>query len=260
MCDRQRLSLKRRGLEMGPWTTGPSEDPDRSSFKQKALRASLPRRGDEAARRAVHQQPDNGCYQAAQGSAKESLQAARLQDRRALLRPQPRSRCRACAFDLASWKPTSRTCDKAAACLATSTGHNLLTLLRLPRRALEASYARPPRIESTWRADMAVFSCCSRPPGPCWSALGVSQRRPWPRFSNYAALRSSGSESRRKARLNRTGMITEMAVTQEEHMTSTPTKVDYDIIAPPHRLRGTHDIQLPIALLPVPRLPKWNQQ
>ena len=88
MCDRQRLSLT-GGLEgLGQ---RPVEDPDRRA-QAEGLRALARRRGGAAR---GHQQPDPAVIGGGQGS----LQAAR-RDRRALLRPQPRSRRH--APDLAS--------------------------------------------------------------------------------------------------------------------------------------------------------------
>ena len=54
--------------------------------------------------------------------------------------------------------------------------------------------AGTPREAVAWRADMAVFSFCSRPPGPCWWHGGARKaaRRLSPPHS------SSGSESRKK--------------------------------------------------------------
>ena len=121
MCDRQRLSLT-GGLEgLGQ---RPVEDPDRRA-QAEGLRALARRRGGAAR---GHQQPDPAVIGGGQGS----LQAAR-RDRRALLRPQPRSRRH--APDLASG-PRERA------------------------QAIPAPRRRPQPIV----ADSAARSCCRRAP------------------------------------------------------------------------------------------------
>ena len=69
-------------------------------------------------------------------------------------------------------------------------GHNLSLLMR--QLTAPAPRARP------WRADMAVFSCCSRPPGPCWSHWG--SRKAARRFSPPHS--SSGSEAGKSHLIN----------------------------------------------------------
>ena len=155
-----------KALDNGPWKTRIAEP------KQKGFARW---RGDEAARRAV----TNNRTRLLSGVAKEAFKLrAEIVERS--FAPQPRSRRH--APDLASG-PRERA-----------------QAIPAPRRRPQPIVAdapthrrRHPRARP-WRADMAVFSCCSRPPGPCWSHWG--SRKAARRFSPPHS--SSGSESRKK--------------------------------------------------------------
>ena len=154
-----------RALNDSPWKTRIAA-PKQTGFSRW--------HGDEAARRAV----TNNRARLKSGVAREAFK----------LRAEIVERCFAHNLDRGgmrrTWLRGRENVHKRY--LLHVAGHNLSLLMRQLIGA--GTRGRP------WRADMAVFSFCSRPPGPCW----------WHGGSRKAARRlspphsSSGSESRKK--------------------------------------------------------------
>ena len=155
-----------RALNDSPWKTRIAA-PKQTGFSRW--------HGDEAARRAV----TNNRARLKSGVAREAFK----------LRAEIVERCFAHTLDRGgmrrTWLRGRENVHKRY--LLHVAGHNLSLLMRQLISA-PAPRGRP------WRADMAVFSFCSRPPGPCW----------WHGGSRKAARRlspphsSSGGESRKK--------------------------------------------------------------
>ena len=141
-----------KALDNGPWKTRIAEP------TAEGLRALARRRGGAAR---GHQQPDPAVIGGGQGS----LQAAR-RDRRALLRPQPRSRRH--APDLASG-PRERA--QAMEVLLYVAGHNLSLLMR---QLIERRHPARGRGGRIWR----YFRAARRPLGAMLVALGGLAKRP----------------------------------------------------------------------------------
>ena len=155
-----------KALDNGPWKTRLAEP------KQKGFARW---RGDEAARRAV----TNNRTRLLSGVAKEAFK----------LRAEIVERSFAHNLDRGGMAPDLASGPRERA-----------QAIPAPRRRPQPIVADAPTHRRRhpgarpWRADMAVFSCCSRPPGPCWSHWG--SRKAARRFSPPHS--SSGSESRKK--------------------------------------------------------------
>ncbi len=179
MCDRQRLSLT-GGLEgLGQ---RPVEDADRPSPRRRASRAGA---ADVAAPAGGHQQPTR----LLSGVAKEAFKLRAEIVERSFAHNLDRGGMRR------TWLRGRENVHNRY--LLHVAGHNL-SLLRVRQLDRRRHPAR-----GRDRADMAVFSCCSRPPGPCWSHWGSRKAA---RSGFRRRIRSSGSETRKKPLNQRAAM------------------------------------------------------